>query len=326
MSCKIQLIPFILIIKGQNMTLYKLEPGITLVDLAPPIGDFGEMMGSYIIQSEKTAIIDVGPATSIGNLMKALAELRIRPEDIDYVLTSHIHLDHSGGLGQAMKLMPKAIGIVHEKGLYHLAHPDKLWQASLKTLGQVAQDYGAPEPVPEERLVAAYDGKVIDLGGIQFETLITPGHAPHHISFIDRKRGKLFPGESAGVYFPKFDLARPATPPPFDLKQALVSADKMIAAEPREIYYQHFGYSSDAILRLKKFKEQAVAWARFIAQHLNETGQEMIDKLLTADDTLEKVNQMPKDHRRLERYFVTNNILGYIDYLKREGVEVLKEL
>jgi hypothetical protein len=52
----------------------------------------------------------------------------------------------------------------------------------------------------------------------------------------------------------------------------------------------------------------------------------MIDKLLTADNTLEKVNQLPKDHRRLERYFVTNNILGYIDYLKQEGVDVLKEL
>jgi glyoxylase-like metal-dependent hydrolase (beta-lactamase superfamily II) len=245
---------------------------------------------------------------------------------VDYILITHIHLDHSGGIGGVMKLLPNAKCVVHERGVFHLAHPAKLWKSSLKTLGKVAEDYGEPEAVPEERLITAKEGMIIDLGNMKFETLITPGHAPHHISFIDRRSGKLFPGEAAGVYFPAFDMARPASPPPFDLKQSLITADKLISAQPKEIYFQHFGYSPDAMLRLQYFKKQLIVWANAIAPHLDEDPRSLLDIVFAADGTKGKVDHLPADHRELELYFVGNNIIGFAEYLKREGTEILKEL
>ena len=208
---------------GVNIWKYfRLEPGISLIDVAPPIYGFEGFLGAYVIEADKIALIDIGPTSSLKNLLAGLSELKIQLDNIDYILSSHIHLDHSGGVGGALKRMPNAIGIVHAKGQYHLVNPAKLWQGSLQVLGKLTQDYGEPEPVNENRLIAAYEGMVINLGDIKLEVILTPGHASHHMSFLDRESGKLFVGEAAGVQFPSLKGSRPATPNPFDLRQTFV--------------------------------------------------------------------------------------------------------
>jgi glyoxylase-like metal-dependent hydrolase (beta-lactamase superfamily II) len=308
------------------MEVFRLEPGISLIDVAPPISGFEGFLGVYVIQAEKVALIDVGPASSLENLISALAELKINPEDVDYILATHIHLDHTGGIGGAMKRMPNAMGIVHEKGKYHLTNPSKLWENSLKILGKIAQGYGEPEPVSEDRLIEAREGMVIDLGGIRLETLLTPGHASHNLSFIDRQKGKLFHGEAAGVYFPRSGIFRPASPPPFDLRQAFASANKLIATQPREIYYHHFGYSPDAVIQIKKYQEQLIFWSKIVARHPDDDAEKILDEILTLDKTKEQVYRLPPKRLQTELYFMKNNILGFRDYFKREGMGVLGEM
>jgi glyoxylase-like metal-dependent hydrolase (beta-lactamase superfamily II) len=308
------------------MNLYRLEPGISLVDLNPPIPNFEGMLGAYILQAEKVALLDVGPTCSLDTLFQALVELQISPERVDYILTTHIHIDHSGGIGGAMRRLPKAKAIVHEKGLYHLAHPAKLWEGSLRTLRQMAAAYGEPEPVPEDRLIAAREGAVIDLGSLQLEILLTPGHAPHHLSYLDRKRGKLFAGEAAGVYFPKTTMTCTASPPPFELKQAIASLNKLIAARPVEIYYPHFGSAPDALTRLSKMKSLMIAWARTIARHPDGRPEELIEELWDLDGTGDIIRRLPSGRLQNESFFINNNILGYLDYFKREGTGMLAEL
>jgi len=308
------------------MTIINFGPNINLIEVVPPITGFQGFLGIFAIKSDKIALIDVGPDSSLPDLFSAMRTLKIAPEKVDYILTTHIHLDHSGGMGRALQQMPGAVCIVHEKGLYHLVHPARLWEGSLQVLKEFATGYGEPLPVPENRLMAAREGMVIDLGGIQLEILLTPGHAPHHISFFDRKNGRLFVGEAAGIFYPVPGLSRPASPPPFDLRQALLSINKLIALNPREIYYNHFGYSLEATARLQKFKNQLLSWGQIISHNLEGDVMDILDEILTRDGTQKEFYSFSPDRMQCELHFIKNNIRGFKEYFQKEGTAALKEL
>jgi len=305
------------------LKIYNFGPDINLIDLQLP-GAEG-FLGSYVIKSDLIALVDIGPASSVNALLAGLTELKIKPHEVNYILSTHIHLDHMGGLGQALKSMPNAQVIVHEKGLRHLANPEKLWQGSLATLGIIAQAYGQPEPAASNRLIQAEDGMIIDLGNKQIEVFLTPGHAPHHLSFYDRKRGRLFSGEAAGVYFPETGILRPASPPPFDLKQTLESVDKLSALQPQEIYYAHFGYSGKAMQLLQHYKEKVIFWGKTIVKFPDVDEQTVVEAVIKADQSQAPIFSFTPEQLKTEIQFITNNIRGYRDYFKREGTEILKE-
>ncbi len=309
------------------MRIKEIERGIYLIDAAPDIPGFEELLGVYVIRSEKTALVDVGPESAQETLSTVLAELNIKPEEVDYIMSTHVHLDHTGGIGTALKNLPNARAIVHEKGKQHLVRPEKLWEGSLQVLDKVARAYRQPKPADEARIIEAQEGMIIDLGGFQFETLLTPGHASHHLSFVDRERGKLFSGEAAGVYFPDTDISRPASPPPFDLRQSLLSVNKMLAAHPKDIYYSHFGHSPNAVFRLQKIKEQMVFWGRVISKHLDNPDVDRIgEEIMTLDNTREAVYRQSPEKLDASLFFMRNNILGYLGFLKREGPGVMDEM
>lgn len=309
------------------MELFRLGDGINLVDLAPPVPCFERFLGTYVLHAEKVALIDVGPSVSLKNLLSALAELKIKPEEIAYILSTHVHLDHTGSAGAAIKQMPNAKIIVHEKGITHLTKPDKLWEGSLKVMGEIAREWGRPEPVSESRLIVADEGMVIDLGGIRLEILLTPGHASHHLSYFDRENGKLFSGEAAGIYFSDTGFYQPASPPPFDLRQALLSLNKLIAICPHDIFYAHFGHSADATVHLQAAKKQIVSWGRVISHHLETSDMsEIIDEILTLDNTKAALYQQSPERFKSEQVFIQNNILGFLAYFQREGAKVMDEL
>jgi glyoxylase-like metal-dependent hydrolase (beta-lactamase superfamily II) len=310
------------------MKVFKLEPGISLIDLDPPIPGFGGIFGTYVIQSDKIALLDVGPTCSLPNFFAGLNQLKINPEDVDYILCSHIHLDHSGGIGGAMQRMPKAVGIVHEKGRGHLINPARLWTGSLQVLGDLAIDYGEPATVSENRLVSAYDGMIIDLGRIQLKVVLTPGHASHHISFFESLTGRLFVGEAAGVNLASLGGLRPATPNPFDLRQSVDSANKMLALNPEKIYYTHFGKFDDAIRQLNLFKIQLFVWGKIIAKHINDNSewQDIFEEIVLHEQSLGKMHDLSTERSKCLFNFIRNNIIGYREYLKKEGIAVLKEL
>jgi len=236
-----------------------ITPRLKLINLRPPLAGYDEFFAVYLFQSQKTALIDVGPRVAGPNLFSALAELDVSPEQIDYIVITHIHIDHTGALGTAIKQMPNARIIVHERGIDHLASPAALWEASVKTLGDIAISYGEPEPVPRHRLSAATDGMELDLGeGTVLEIYLTPGHAPHHLSIYDRASRLLIAGEAAGTCAGGF--VRPSTPPPFKLGVALASVDKLIALNPRQMCYGHFGCYDQATGRLQAYRQKLLSW------------------------------------------------------------------
>ncbi len=306
------------------MKTFTLAHNLKLINVAPPIPGFKEFISIYVLKAGKVGLIDVGPSASVENLTAGLGELNINPSDISYILATHIHIDHAGGIGKAIKQMPNAMVLVHERGGPHLAEPARLWEDSRRALGELALKYGPIEPVPQDRIITAKEGMSLNLGEMEIEVLNTPGHALHHLSFVDRKERRLFAGDAAGVYIR--GLIRPATAPPFNLEQALTSLDKLIHLGPTSLYYAHFGYATHAPDKLRYHKQQLILWGNTIADCLEREAdwQEMYNQIREKDETLARIDSLPLDERRRELYFVKNSIMGFIGYFKKYGTEYLK--
>ena len=168
------------------MEIHTITPTLKQIDLEPTIPAYTGMLGAYLLCGEKNAIIDLGPRQAIPNLLQALDELGLSPKAIDYILLTHIHIDHSGGVGTALKEMTNAKVITHSRAVPHLINPAALWEASLKTLGDAVAECGEIEPVPEHKIIVATDQMKLDLGrGLVLEIYLTPGHAAHHLSIFD---------------------------------------------------------------------------------------------------------------------------------------------
>src|SRR3972149_2497194 len=155
-----------------------------LIDLQT--GGFKTLIASYLIKGTQTAIIETGPTSSIPNLLSALKETNVKPEDVAYVAISHIHIDHGGGVGTLLKSLPNAKVIVHQRGARHLVNPEKLWLQSRMVLGNVAEIFGGPQAVPEDRILVTSDGSTFDIAnGAALKAVETLGHASHHLSYYE---------------------------------------------------------------------------------------------------------------------------------------------
>lgn len=300
------------------MEIYTITPTMKLLDLEPPIPGYSQFIGAYLFCGEKTALIDTGPTSSVTNLLQSLARLGINPVAIDYIILSHIHLDHAGGAGTAIKVMSRARILAHSRAKAHLIDPTALWQASLKTLGDIAIKYGEPEPVPEHSIIVVEDRMKLDLGkGLILEIFLTPGHAAHHLSIFDRASGVLMAGEAAGVCVD--GLVRPATPPPFKMEETLASIDKLIALQPRKLCYGHFGCSDNAVDRLKLYRDKLLLWHKVgnSAASAGKTPEDILTLLRKEDSGLRYLDSLNKDEYAREAGLLVNSIIGLTESTRK---------
>jgi len=200
--------------------------------------------GTFLITDEKTALIETGPKSTVENVLSGLRKAGI--ETLDWIIVTHIHLDHAGAAGTLAKHFPEARVAVHEVGVPHLADPSKLWSSASRIYGNAMERmWGGIDPLPEERIISLSDGDKIELGATTLQAVDTPGHASHHHAFLDASSGVAFVGDALGVRLPDVGAMRPATPPPeFNLERAVASIERLKALEPTEIYLTH--YSSPA--------------------------------------------------------------------------------
>ncbi|MCL0092735.1 MBL fold metallo-hydrolase [Dehalococcoidia bacterium] len=297
------------------MRIHRLSERLKMIDVQPPIPGQSEFIGIYVLMAEQVALIDVGPHSSAGNLIAGLETLDVDPQNVSYIFITHIHIDHAGALGDLLEFLPNARAIVHPKGAAHLVNTEKLWQGSLQVLGDLAEKYGRPPNIPQERVLPAEDGMRIGLGkGVELEVIHTPGHAAHHLSFLERKSGILFAGEAAGNYVSKVDLLRPATPPPLMVDYKLASIDKLLERQPATIYYGHFGSGEDAQSKLRRHKEQLNLWRSVVSEALQKGAQSdaIFSLLIEKDVNLEGLKRLPQDQYQRECYFMYNSIKGFV--------------
>ena len=307
------------------MRVTRIEEHIHLIDLEP--AGVEDLIASYVLKGNRVGIIESGPSSTVQNLLSGLEELNVKTEDVAYVAVSHIHLDHGGGAGILLKHLPRAKLIVHPRGAPHMVNPEKLWNQATQVLGErITRIYGRPEPVPQERIITAADGMVIDLGGdVKLKVVETLGHASHHLSYYDKLSDGIFTGDSAGIYVDKADVVVPTSPPPFRLDIALASIDKMMRLKPKSLYYTHFGKGTDAVERLRTYKEQLKLWAR-IAKEGIERGEDlkMISRRIFENDkAVQKAADFIKDNPVLSVTVLNESVEGVMRFVEKFGFDVL---
>ena len=301
------------------MHTQKLGSHLHIVDLKP-VG-LESFIASYVLKGEKAAaIVESGPKCSVQNLLDGLREIGVKDEDVEYVLVSHVHIDHAGGAGTLIHSLPNAKLVVHPKGAPHMVRPEKLWEQSKTVLGKFAVLYGKIEPVPEDRILTAYGGMKFDLGdSVQLVVLETRGHASHHLCYFEGGSRGVFVGDAAGVYIPRLDVTVPATPPPFYLEPTLASLGKIAGLRPRRLYYTHFGCVERADERLKKYEAQLKLWAEIVSDAVRkgDTLENMRKRILERDPQMRVAADFIGKHILLRQGVIMQDVQGYIEYFKR---------
>jgi glyoxylase-like metal-dependent hydrolase (beta-lactamase superfamily II) len=287
----------------------------TLITIKQDRPGFEKFIGSWVCPGNPCVVVDVGPSRSVNLLVQSLSRMGI--ERVDFVLLTHIHIDHAGGVAEFLRFFPMARVICHSKAIGHLSDPAKLWMGSQRALGDLASLYGPISPVKRDRLIPHEEAHLTGLRIIE-----TPGHAPHHLSYV--YRGRLFAGEAGGVYFDfgASDYLRPATPPVFFLKEFLESIERLLAQGDIPICYGHFGRAEKSQSMLKRARKQLLHWEKIIRENMasgqDDTDEKCMEVLLKEDPELTAFqNMLPADQVR-ERFFMANSIKGYMGYLQNE--------
>jgi glyoxylase-like metal-dependent hydrolase (beta-lactamase superfamily II) len=196
---------------------------------------------SFLVSGESTALVESGPKTSTEAVMQGLAERGV--DSLDWIVVTHIHLDHAGGAGTLLQHFPMAKVAVHEIGAPHLADPAKLWNSASRIYGDAMETlWGGMDPVPTDKIHVLKDGDSIDLGGRSLTAIETPGHASHHHAYLDSGTGVVFSGDAVAVRLPEAGVIRPASPPPeFNVETACASIEKIRSLRPAGVWMTHYG-------------------------------------------------------------------------------------
>jgi glyoxylase-like metal-dependent hydrolase (beta-lactamase superfamily II) len=225
--------------------------GINAID-----ADFhrAHMAACYLVEAEtEVAFIEVGTNSSTPRLMKVLENRGWKPEDVAYVIVTHVHLDHAGGAGSLMQLLPNATFLVHPYGARHMIDPTKLEAGSRAVYGDKMFDqvYGQLIPVEEKRVRIMEDGDEVTLGNRQLRFMDSPGHARHHFCVFDSLTNGWFTGDTFGLSYREFDTQNGAfllpttTPIQFDPEALKASVRKLAAVKPDYMYLTHYGRVDD---------------------------------------------------------------------------------
>jgi glyoxylase-like metal-dependent hydrolase (beta-lactamase superfamily II) len=287
-------------------------------------GGMTRVTAGYLLDAPRPALVEVGPALSVGSVIAALRARGMGPDDLAYVVLSHVHLDHAGGAGDVAAAFPRATVVVSEVGARHLVDPERLNASSRRVYGPLMDTvYGACTPIAADRVLGVADGDVLDLGGgRRLDLLYTPGHAKHHIAAFEADLGALFVGDSVGVLMPGMTAIRPATPPPdFDLELAFATIDRYAALDPAAVYLAHYGAVPSPQPSLAEASDRLRLWAETAEAALAEH-----DELDHVAETLavrfaDEVTPDPSDPdrgRRVELLTAArSNAAGLVRYFQR---------
>jgi glyoxylase-like metal-dependent hydrolase (beta-lactamase superfamily II) len=235
-----------------------------------------------VVERGRGAFIDSGTTHSVPRFLEAIKAADLEPKDIDWVILTHVHLDHAGGAGQLLKHLPYAKLAVHPRGARHMIDPSVLIAGATGVYGEeeIRRSYGEIAPVPAERVVEAADGFVVDLAGRALLCLDTPGHARHHIAIHDDRSSAFFTGDIFGLSYRELDspggafIIPTTSPVQFEPDAAHHSIERMLGYEPEAMYLTHYGRVTEVARLANDLHETIDAMVAMAKRHVADPDRE----------------------------------------------------
>jgi glyoxylase-like metal-dependent hydrolase (beta-lactamase superfamily II) len=295
---------------------------IEIIDL--DFMDTGRVIASFLLLGDdgaSAALVETGPTSCLERLTAGLKDRGVSPEDVGQVYLTHIHLDHAGASGHLSGLLPNATFYVHEVGYPHLVDPSKLVKSATRIYGERMEElWGEAYPVPEDRIVVLKDGEETETAGGVLVAHDTPGHAYHHLAYLEPDSAALFTGDVAGIRLPGQSYIRPPTPPPeIDVEAWIQSINYMRRIGPASLWPTHFGSYEDVGLHLSELEQRLQDWLLFVEGQMDaDAEREEISDQLKAKGDAEMLAE-GSDIAESERYslagaynMLTDGLMRYV--------------
>jgi glyoxylase-like metal-dependent hydrolase (beta-lactamase superfamily II) len=245
----------------------------------------------YLIESQgEAAFIDTGTSHTTPLLMSVLQTKGIEPQQVKYVIPTHVHLDHAGGTGALMQQLPQARMVIHPYGARHMIDPSKLAAGATAVYGEEAfkKSFGELIPVEESRLIEAPDGFRLRLGSRELLCLDTPGHARHHICIYDDQSRGIFTGDTFGLSYRELDtdkgpfILATSTPIQFDPDAWHETLDRLMALSPQVIYLTHYCAVHEPARLVQMLRDSLDRFSAIALAADATPGEERIEQIRTA--------------------------------------------
>ena len=282
---------------------------------------------AYLVEGDgRAAFVDCGTNYSVPHMLDTLATAGMTPEQVDWLVLTHVHLDHAGGTGALLQHLPNAQVVVHPRGARHMIDPARLQAGAGAVYGEdvMQATYGTLVPIPAERVIEAEDGHVVELAGRPLTCLDAPGHARHHIVIHDAQANVFFTGDTFGIAYRELadesgDFIFPTTSPvQFDADALHASIDRMLSYRPAAMYLTHYGRVRDVSARAADLHELIDAFTAIARSH---AGADNRHAAISADIAQLFLNRLQARDSRLAPARIRELLAIDID-LNAQGLEI----
>ncbi len=244
-------------------------------------GVHGTIAAYLIPYAHGGILVETGPGSTIPALQAGLKAHGLNVSDITDVFLTHIHLDHAGAAGWMARQGARIH--VHPVGAPHMLDPEKLLNSAARIYGDKMQSlWGEFLPVPEDRLSIVEDNEIVEISGLCFRALDTPGHANHHYAYLFQD--VCFTGDIGGVRLTEqHNLRLPMPPPEFHIESWRASLKRLQEERARGAFKRiaptHFGIFDDPDWHLAA-----------VSKALDDV-EEWMNAVMPANPTIEQINE-----------------------------------
>ncbi|MCW7473577.1 MBL fold hydrolase [Leptospira levettii] len=255
----------------------------TFITIDTEYADLKQVASAYLIEEEGHGIVvETNTTHAIPKILSVMDNQNVSPSNLDYIIVTHVHLDHAGGAWALLESCPNAVLLAHPKTAKHLIDPSLLIKSATAVYGKenFQKLYGEIKPIPKERVRVMEDGEFLDWKGHSFEFIYTKGHANHHFCIYDKKLNGVFTGDSFGISYPHLENGKSfifptTTPTDFDAKEAIHSIDLILGTGASVCYLTHFG----------------------VIQNLKQCAEDLKIGLHLCQNAILELKQVPKENR-----------------------------
>jgi len=277
----------------------------------------------YLLNEEKKALIDTGPTTSAQAVVSGIKAVGLSPADIDYIIVTHIHLDHSGGAGFLIRDMPNAQVMVHQRGARHLVDPARLMAGTIEAQGEGAlKKNGEVVPIDTERVKPVCSGDVLRLSeGQLLEFVDAPGHAPHELCILESRNNGAFTGDAAGLSLCENKILFPSTPlPSFNAEVCINTIQGLMQRNLNRLYYAHFGATARVQESLQTVLDKLQVWDDMMSEIVKENKLESAVDIMMAQvyTELALIQQKESLYAFLTTIELQVSVEGYVKYYREK--------